>query len=71
MSKNVKIKSGKNLFVKDMLYCTDISMLVNEVCSFRKLDLFNSVVHVSIDGGQGSLKIIMNMFDPTALDYNQ
>ena len=44
-------------------------MLVNEVCSFRKLDLFSSVVRIGIDGGQGSLKIIMNMFDPTALDF--
>ena len=40
-------------------------MLVNEMCPFRKLDIFNSV---GIDGG-GSLKIIMNVFDPTALNF--
>ena len=34
-----------------------------------KLDLFNSVAHVCIDGGKGSLKIIMNVFDPKALDF--
>ncbi|XP_065672464.1 uncharacterized protein LOC136090196 [Hydra vulgaris] len=33
------------------------------------MDIFNSVVHVGIDGGQGSLKIVMNMFDPSVLDF--
>ena len=67
--KKFKLKSGKSFFKKHIVYCANISMLVNEVCYFRKLDLFNSIVRVRIDEGQGSLKIIMNIFDPTALDF--
>ena len=67
--KKCKLKNDKSFFEKDIVYSTDISLLVNEVCSFRKLDLFNSVVRVGIDGGQGSLKIIMNVLDPTTLDF--
>ena len=44
-------------------------MLVNKMCLLRKFDYLNSVVLVVIDGGQGSLKIIMNVFDPSASDF--
>ena len=55
MLKNVN-SNGKNIFEKDIVYCTDISMLVNEACSLRKHNLFNSVERVGIDGGQGFFK---------------
>ena len=68
MLKNVNSRVVK-AFLKKILFSVLTSILVNEVCSFRKLDLFNSVIHVGIDGGQGSLKIIINVFDPTAIDF--
>ena len=44
-------------------------MLGNNMFFFRELDLLNSVVRVGFDERQGSLKIIMNVFDTTALHF--
>jgi hypothetical protein len=43
-------------------------LLLDYLYEKRNLDMGESTVRVGIDGGQGSLKIIMNVFDEESLD---
>ena len=43
--------------------------LVQEICTTqRNLDHFHSLIRIGIDGGQGSLKVVMNIFNPEQLE---
>ena len=45
------------------MYVKDPISLVNHVCTARGLEIDNVIIRVGIDSGQGSLKVIMNVFN--------
>ncbi|XP_047137177.1 uncharacterized protein LOC124813752 [Hydra vulgaris] len=47
---------------KDLVYVESIPMLVDEICKQRDIVLQESIVRIGIDGGQGSIKVVMNLF---------
>ena len=50
-----------------MTYVPDPTALILHLCDLRGLDVMKAIVRIGIDGGQGSLKIIMSLFDPDDL----
>ncbi|XP_047132521.2 uncharacterized protein LOC124811228 [Hydra vulgaris] len=47
----------------DLVYVKDPVSLVNHVCIARGLEVENVIIRIRIDSGQGSLKIIINVFN--------
>ncbi|XP_047129732.1 uncharacterized protein LOC124809690 [Hydra vulgaris] len=64
LSKN-KVKENKTIetVIKDIVYVKDPVSLVNHVCIARGLEVENVIIRIGIDSGQGSLKVIMNVFN--------
>ncbi|XP_047129471.1 uncharacterized protein LOC124809426 isoform X1 [Hydra vulgaris] len=64
LSKN-KVKENKTIetVIKDLVYVKDPVSLVNHVCIARGLEVENVIIRIGIDSGQGSLKVIMNVFN--------
>ena len=60
-------KKSKKLVTKDLTYVPDPTALILHLCDLRDLDVLKAIVRIGIDGGQGSLKIIMSLFDPDDL----
>ena len=56
---------------KDLVFVKDSSALNEHICSIRGLEQDKVLVRVGIDGGQGSLKIIMNVFDREVNIYSK
>ena len=47
------------------MFATHIYLgLIDEVCKTRGLDPTKAVVRVGMDGGQGSFKVVVNIYDP-------
>lgn len=65
------VKVANKKFVKhvhkDLIYVKDPTEFVNHVCDERNINIHDAVVRIGIDGGQGSLKVIINIFDPSDL----
>ena len=57
-------KKIKETIVKDLVYVKDPSDLIVHLCEERELVLQDAVVRIGIDGGQSSMKVVMNIFDP-------
>ena len=49
---------------KDLIYANDIEDLIKEICSQRNLNPNDCLIRIGVDGGQGSVKVVMNIFDP-------
>ncbi|XP_065681336.1 uncharacterized protein LOC124811459 [Hydra vulgaris] len=64
LSKN-KVKENKTIetVIKDLVCVKDPVSLVNHVCIARGLVVENVIISIGIDSGQGSLKVIMNVFN--------
>ena len=45
--------------------------LIDEVCKTRGLDPTTAVVRVGMDGGQGSFKVVMNIYDPADNEHGK
>ena len=60
-------KKSKKLVTKDLTYVPDPTALILHLCELRDLDVMKAIVRIGIDGGQGSLNIIMSLFDPDDL----
>jgi len=60
-------KNSKKLVTKDLTYVPDPTALILHLCDLRDLNVMKAIVRISIYGGQGSLKIIMSLFDPDDL----
>nr|XP_047132520.1 uncharacterized protein LOC124811227 [Hydra vulgaris] len=60
-----KVKESKTIetVIKDLVYVKDPVSLVNHVCIARGLEVENVIIRIRIDSGQGSLKIIINVFN--------
>ena len=54
--------------VKKPCVCQDPKDLVNHICQECGIHIQDVLVRVGIDGGHGSLKVIMNIFDPADLE---
>ena len=52
---------------KDVVFVPEPWELIKKICEHRKLNPYNCLIRVGIDGGQGSLKVIMNIFNPEEL----
>ena len=46
-----------------MIYANDKD-LIKEICSQRNLNPNDCLIRIGVDGGQGSVKVVMNIFDP-------
>ena len=70
-TKKVKVGNKVNFQAveKDLVYVNNISSLIFHICEQRSLDPLKSMVRVGIDGGGGSLKMIMNIFEPDNLNF--
>lgn len=66
----VKIGNKKicQIVSKDFVFVKDPTELVNHICHERSIHVQDALVRVGIDGGQGSLKVIMNIFDPAVVE---
>ena len=52
-----------NIIMKDLVYIKDVSEFIMMLINERKLDPFETLVRVSVDGGGSFMKIIVNVFD--------
>ena len=57
-------KKIKQIVQKDLVYVKDPSDLIMHICDERNIILQEAMVRIGIDGGQSSLKVVMNIFDP-------
>lgn len=53
---------------KDLIYVENVWTLVVEICEQRGLNPNSCIIRVGVDGGQGSLKLVINIFDPDNLE---
>ena len=65
-----KIEQGNFIWndetvTRDIVFIHDTSEFILSILMERGLDPLSSMVRVSIDGGQGFLKVIVNVFDKT------
>ena len=51
---------------KDICHAVDASDYIKHLLKLRGLDPMKTLIRLGIDGGQGSLKILVSVFDPTA-----
>jgi len=49
---------------RSLVYVKDTSDFLRSIIEERGLDIHNSIVRISVDGGQDFLKVIVNVFDP-------
>ena len=49
--------------IKDLVYVKDPKSLVDHGCTVRGLEVDKVIICVGIDSGQGSLKVVMNVFN--------
>ena len=56
---------------KDLVYVNDVEDLIKEVCSQRNLSSNDCMIRIGMDGGQGSLKVVMNLFDPEDMNNDK
>ena len=54
---------GDQLVTRDLVHVKDTSEFVKFIIAERGLDIENSLVRISLDGGQHFLKVIVNVFD--------
>ena len=47
---------------KDLIYANAIEDLIKEICSQRNLNPNDCLIRIGVDGGQGSVKVVMNIF---------
>ena len=57
-------KKIKQTVKKDLVYVKDPSDLIMHICDERNIVLQEAMIRIGIDGGQSSLKVVMNIFDP-------
>ena len=55
---------------RNLVFVKDSSNFVMNIIRERALNPYNTIVRVSIDGGGGSLKICVNIFDADELKVN-
>ena len=60
-------KEVKKLVTKNLTQVPDPTALILHHCELSDLGVMKAIVRIGIDGGQGSLKIIMSLFDPDNL----
>ena len=60
-----KVGNKKILYtvIKGLVYVKDPKSLVDHVCTVRRLEVDKVIIRVGIDGGQGSLKVVKNVFN--------
>ncbi|XP_065684973.1 uncharacterized protein LOC124807737 isoform X1 [Hydra vulgaris] len=61
--KKVGNKNILHTVIKDLVYVKDSKSLVEHICTVRGLAIDKVIIRVGIDGGQGSLKFVMNVFN--------
>ena len=64
---NVKTESfisGNEEISRSLVFVKDASNLILQMINERSLNPYCTVARISIDGGQGFLKCIVNVFDP-------
>lgn len=71
MKKTFGVKNMEHTVLKDLVYVKDPESLIDHVCTSRGLELNKIIVRIGIDGGQGSLKVIMNVFDKDMSIYSK
>ena len=49
---------------KDIILVKDPTELIRHICNKREMIMEDMCVRIGIDGGQASLKVVMNIFDP-------
>ncbi len=57
------LKSSKKVVSKDLVYVQETSAFIMDLMKQRSLDLFSTFVRISMIGGGGLLKVIVNVFD--------
>ena len=60
--------SNGHLIERDLVVVKNTSEFIQHIIEQKKLDPARSIVRISLDGGSGCLKIIVNVFDPEAED---
>ena len=65
------IDSKLNNIPRDVLYVKSTSDFINEIVRQRGLDPTTAFVRISLDGGGGFLKVIVNVFDTEELDDSE
>ena len=57
------LESSEKVVSKDLVYVQETSAFIMDLIKQRSLDLFSTFVRISMDGGGGLLKVIVNVFD--------
>ena len=55
---------NNEVITRSLVFVKDTSEFVRTIIEERGLDIHNSIVRISVDGGQDFLKVIVNVFDP-------
>ena len=66
----MKFEVGDKKVDRNLVFVKDSSDFVMNIISERALNPYNTIERVSIDGGGGSLKICVNIFDADELKVN-
>ena len=61
-------KKVKQSVMKDLVFVNDPSELIFHVCKERNMTVQDTIVRLGIDGGQSSLKVVINIFNPDEPD---
>ena len=64
VNKKVGNKSIIEIVKKDIILVKDPTELIRHICNEREMVMEEMCVRIGIDGGQGSVKVVMNIFDP-------
>ena len=66
----MQFEDGDEKVERNLVFVKDSSDFVKNIVSERALNPYNIIVRVSINGGGGSLKICVNIFDADELKVN-
>ena len=57
--------SGEGEVERDLVYVKNTSDLIMHVLEERGLDPHKAIIRINVDAGQGFLKVVLNVFDPS------